>query len=102
MFKYKQVKDANYFADVMRNFTAGKDKRDIETVEFGEMGKGVNPNYQIRGEAGSARCYSGQNHKEYLDGSIPDFKPENLAPPLNYDELTAELARCRGKIIPKP
>ncbi|WP_454844975.1 hypothetical protein [Pseudomonas farris] len=64
-----------------------KNLRSIDgaTVQFGEMGQGIQPNYQVCFPNGSVNTYRGANHKPFMPRGA--FNQEHVSHPFSLADL---------------
>lgn len=64
-----------------------KNLRSVEgaTVQFGEMGQGIQPNYQVCFPNGVVNTYRGANHKPFMP--LGAFNREHISPPFSSAEV---------------
>ena len=55
------------------------------TVQFGEMGQGIQPNYQVRFTNGIVNTYRGANHKPFMP--LGAFNQEHVSRPFSSVEI---------------
>lgn len=79
---HERVTSTSYFRDVLKNMGGPKMGR---TVQFGTMGDGVHPNYQIATPEGEVVTYNGANHK--VSSMFAEYDTENLSSPLRYEAV---------------
>lgn len=69
-----------FLHEVMRNMRF-KDA----TVQFGEMGQGIQPNYQVCFTNGIVNTYRGANHKPFMP--LDAFNKEHISRPFSWVEI---------------
>lgn len=64
-----------------------KNLRSVEgaTVQFGEMGQGIQPNYQVCFTNGIVNTYRGANHKPFMP--LDAFNQEHVSRPFSWVEI---------------
>lgn len=55
------------------------------TVQFGEMGQGIQPNYQVCFPNGNVNTYRGANHKPFMP--LGAFNREHISQPFSSTDL---------------
>ena len=55
------------------------------TVQFGEMGQGIQPNYQVCFTNGIVNTYRGANHKPFMP--LGAFNREHISQPFSSTDL---------------
>lgn len=74
--------DPKYKSKVLLNTMDGRTHG--ATVKFGNMGKGIMPNYQIEYANGQIFTFSGRSHQRLNE---PFLNPDNLSPAISLNEL---------------
>ncbi len=59
------------------------------TVQIGEMGVGVKPNYQVRFPNGQAVTFRGSTHRRFTQRA--EFEPDHLSSPFSESEVREAL-----------
>ncbi|MGR5149519.1 hypothetical protein ACQKP8_23610 [Photobacterium alginatilyticum] len=79
------VADLSTLGRVYLRHVLGK-MRDIDgsTAQFGLLGKGLTPNYQITFPNGLVRCFRGMNHQA---ADVDDFKEGNISEPFTLAQI---------------
>jgi hypothetical protein len=66
---------------VIQNLPPDKDA----TVQFGTMGQGIQPNYQVCFPYGNVNTYRGANHKPFMP--LGTFNREHISQPFSSTDL---------------
>jgi hypothetical protein len=93
---YDNVTEDTYFRKVLRNMRLLGDKEC--SVQFGETGQGIAPNYMITDKNGAKYIFHGLGHGRFVDFSAEQFTEDKLSPPLSWADLVKEIdTRSKSK-----
>ena len=77
----------------LRNVLGNMRRIEGSYVQFGLLGKGITPNYQVTFPNGTVRCLRGMNHKV---AELEDFNSMNISQEFTLKDIELAFERARS------